>query len=688
MPPVNTDSPDNRIRHVGLIAGSGQFPLLFANAARQASVRVLAVGFDGETDPALAKHVDEFHMLKLGQLNRLVEAFRKGGITQAAMAGAINKTRMYTKIRPDWRAVRFLTKLRNKKDDSLLRALADELESEGITIQPSTIFLPELLAPEGVLTRRKPNRRERADIAFGWALAKAVGTLDIGQCLVVKHQAVLAVEGIDGTDATIMRGGSLCREGAVVVKVSKPCQDLRFDVPAAGSDTIETMKRVKARVLVVEAGKTAIFDQEKMLDMADAAGISIIAQRDGAWQRESQDKDVLATLESSLCDLNGSFRATCSGKPCERNGSGPASTPDKQLDQNGSIRAVDPGKQLDEQPPEAALVRSAHPGAVRVAVIGVGYLGRFHAQKYARLTEADLVSVVDIDSRRGWDVAGELKTRALTDYRELIGKVDAVSIATPTPQHFDIAKQFLSSGIHVLLEKPMTKDLEQADELIETASRNGAILQVGHLERFNSAFTAVRPHLRDPMFIEAHRLALFNERNLEVDVILDLMIHDIDIALNIIQAPLKYIHASGVAALTSLPDIASVRMEFANGAVANLSASRISIKNMRKLRIFQKDCYFSADYAEKRAYGVYRESELGEDGFPQLSLEEFEIVEKDSLEEEIGAFLNSVKTGCRPEVDGEQGRRALSVALGISRRIEEQVRIKRVSPENIGWKSS
>jgi hypothetical protein len=455
-----------------------------------------------------------------------------------------------------------------------------------------------------------------------------------------------------------MRGGSLCREGAVVGKVSKPCQDLRFDVPAAGSDTIETMKRVKARVLVVEAGKTVIFDQEKMIDMADSAGISIIAQKDGAWQPESSDKDVLATLESSL------------------------------LDQNGSVRAARRSKQPEEQTAGAALIRSARPGAVRVAVIGVGYLGRFHAQKYARLTEADLVSVVDIDSRRGWEVAGELKTRALTDYRELIGKVDAVSIATPTPQHFDIAREFLSSGIHVLLEKPMTKDLEQADALIEMAERNGAILQVGHLERFNSAFTAVRPHLRDPMFIEAHRLALFNERNLEVDVILDLMIHDIDIALNIIQAPLKYIHASGIAALTALPDIASVRMEFANGAVANLSASRISIKNMRKLRIFQKDCYFSADYAQKRAYGVYREPELGEDGFPQLSLEEFEIVEKDSLEEEISAFLNSVRTGSRPEVDGEQGRRALSVALGISRRIEEQVRVKRVFPESMGWKSS
>ncbi len=179
---------------------AGNFRFCLPIAARKASVRVLAVGFDGETDPSLSKYVDEFHLLRLGQLNRLIKTFKNAGITHAAMAGGINKIPLYSKIRPDWRAVRFLGRLRNNKDDSLLRALADELESEGIRIQPSTIFLPELLAPEGILTRRKPNRREQADMAFGWTLAKAIGRLDIGQCLVVKNQAVLAVEGIDGTD--------------------------------------------------------------------------------------------------------------------------------------------------------------------------------------------------------------------------------------------------------------------------------------------------------------------------------------------------------------------------------------------------------------------------------------------------------------------------------------------------------
>jgi DUF1009 family protein/predicted dehydrogenase len=653
---VMENSEGSRVTRVGLIAGSGQFPLLFAHAARQASVRVLAVGFDGETDPALSKYVDEFHMLKLGQLNRLIKTFRKAGITHAAMAGAINKTRLYTRIRPDWRAVRFLNRLRNKKDDSLLRALADELESEGISIQPSTIFVPDLLAPEGILTRRKPNRREQSDIAFGWAIAKAIGRLDIGQCLIVKNQAVLAVEGIDGTDATILRGGRLCREGAVVIKVSKPIQDLRFDVPAVGSDTIESMKRANARVLVVEAGRTLMFDRDKMIDAADSAGISILVQTDGSLASESQDLDALAAL--SLHDVNGGLTT------------GIAVRSDKSEGRS------------------AILIRSPRTDAVRVAVIGVGYLGRFHAQKYARLPEADLVSIVDVDPSRAQRVAEEVGTKAVADYRALIGKVEAVSIVTPTPQHFAMAKEFLEAGVNVLLEKPMTRTLEEADELIRIAKEHGSILQVGHLERFNSAFTAIRHRLHNPMFVEAHRLALFNERGLEVDVILDLMIHDIDIALHVINAPIRSLHASGISVLSHLPDIASARLEFENGAVANLTASRISIKNMRKIRIFQENCYFSADYAKKRSYAVYKESEADEDGYPELSMEEFEIIEKDSLEEEVSSFLRSVQTGRAPEVDGMQGRLALDVALGISRQIEEQMRAKCVIPEKRVWISS
>lgn len=627
--------PEGEHNRIGLIAGSGQFPLLFAQAAAEVGLQVIAVGFQGETDTTLADCVEEFHLLKLGQLGKLIRTFQKAGITRAAMAGAINKTRIYTRIRPDWRAVKLLNRLRNKKDDSLLRAIAQELEAEGIHIEASTILLPSLLAPEGTLTRRKPNRHEDDDIAFGWQLAKGFGHLDVGQCLVVKNQSVLAVEGIDGTDATILRGGALCREGAVVVKVSKPTQDLRFDVPAIGLGTVETMKQVKARVLVIEAEKTIIFDQERMIDEADASGISIVVR-----------KDAPAALSEGLGGI---------------------------IPEVTTQQLLVPVDSETRPAPSRHLIRRAHPNAVRVAVVGAGYLGAFHAQKYARLPEAQLVAVADVDEGRAGVVAAPLDTDFTPDYRNLIGQVEAVSIATPTPLHYDIARDFLEAGVHVLLEKPMTRTVAEAEHLIALAERHGCILQVGHLERFNSAFAAIHRRLRNPMFVEADRLALFNERGLDVDVVLDLMIHDIDIVLHIIGSPLKTLRASGVAVLTPLPDIASVRMEFGNGAVANLTASRISTKNMRKLRVFQENSYYVADYAERRAYAVYREEESDEEGYPQVSLEELEIEERDALEEEVLSFLKAARGGPPPAVGGREGRQALAVALEISSQIENSL---------------
>lgn len=633
LPGLKAEIPDYK---VGLIAGSGQFPLLFAHAAGQQGLRVVAVGFEGETDPMLSKYVEEYHVLKLGQLGKLIKVFQSREIRHAVMAGAINKTRIYTRIRPDWRALKFLNRLRNRKDDSILRSLAEELESEGIRIEASTLLIPSLLAPEGVLTRRKPNRREKLDIEFGWHIAKQIGYLDIGQCLVLKNQAVLAIEGIDGTDATIMRGGTLCREGAVVVKTSKPVQDLRFDVPAVGLTTIETMKRVKARVLAVEAGRTLMFDRERMIDGADAAGITVVVRREGdaadrAW---SDDADPLL--------------------------------PPGRLAGNA-------GRAAAQALPSPMLIRAPKSRALRVGVIGVGYLGRFHAEKYARLPEADLVGVADLDPEKSRQVAEICGAQAFSGHPDLLGKVDAVSVVAPTPAHFAIARDFLQAGVHVLLEKPMTRTLEEADSLIELAREKGCVLQIGHLERFNAAFQAVRSRLRRPMFLEAHRLAHFNERGTEVDVILDLMIHDIDIALSIMGSPLEHVRVAGASVLTHLPDIASVRMEFAGGATANLTASRISVKNLRKHRIFQENGYFVADYAQKRAYAVYREKEADELGYPQLSMEEIELDERDALEDEIASFLRAAETGGRPVVDGEAGRRALAVALEISRQIEEQV---------------
>jgi DUF1009 family protein/predicted dehydrogenase len=619
-----------RAQLIGLIAGSGQFPLLFAHAARQAGVNVVAVGFEGETDPALAKLVAEIHWQRLGQLGRLIRTFKAAGVTQAAMAGAINKTRLYARVRPDWRAFKFMHRLRNKKDDSLLRAFADELEAEGIRIEPSTLFLPSLLAPSGVLTRRKPNHREQLDIEFGWQLAKEFGALDIGQCLLVKDQAVLAVEGIDGTDATILRGGRLCGQGAVVIKVSKPIQDLRFDVPAVGLNTILTMKRVKARVLVVEAGRTLMFDRDRMIDTANDSGISIVVRSQALERLPGRDIEQDSRIEPTLLPGSGT------SQPC-------------------------------------VLVRQPRADALRVGVVGVGYLGRYHAEKYAALPQADLVAVIDIDGERANSVAQTVCTEGFADYRELLGRVDAVSIVTPTREHFRLAREFLTAGVHVLLEKPMTQTLEEADELIALAQQNQCVLQIGHLERFNPAFRAIAPRLRRPMFMEAHRLALFTERGLEVDVILDLMIHDLDIVLQIMQEMPSEIRASGIPVLTPLPDIATVRLEFANGAVANLTASRISTKTLRKLRVFQEDSYIVADYAHKRAYTLMKEPEMDSSGFPELSMEELEIEETDALGEEIIAFLDAIRARRPAVVDGVQGRRALALALEVSRRIREHI---------------
>ena len=261
--------------NIGLIAGKGQFPLLFAQAARQQGAAVIAVAHRGETDPALAYLVAELHWIYVGQLGKIIRIFKAAGVRRAVMAGGISRGRLFREFRPDWRALSVIRRAGAGQDDRLLRAVADELESEGITIAPSTLFLDDLLAPPGQLSRRPPTPEELPDIDFGVQVAKELGRLDIGQCVVVRRQVVVALEAIEGTDATIRRGGALAGPGAVVVKVSKPDQDLRFDVPAVGLDTIATMPEVKAAVLAVEAGKTLIFDRPEMLKIADQAGIAV-----------------------------------------------------------------------------------------------------------------------------------------------------------------------------------------------------------------------------------------------------------------------------------------------------------------------------------------------------------------------------------------------------------------------------
>jgi DUF1009 family protein len=262
---------------IGLIAGSGQFPILFAKAAREKGLPIYAVAYKEEADPALDEYTEALEWLYLGQLNRLIKFFQRHRVSQAVMMGAVRKTRMFTNVRPDIRALALFSKLRHTHDDALLREFADLLEKEGIQIKPSTMLLPDLLAPPGVWTRRKPSKSERRDIDTGWRIAKEIGRLDIGQCVVIKNGSILAVEAIDGTDATIQRGGVLANGEAVVVKVCKPHQDLRFDVPAVGLQTIETMHAAGARTLVIEAGKAVVFDRPALIERADAYKIAVVA---------------------------------------------------------------------------------------------------------------------------------------------------------------------------------------------------------------------------------------------------------------------------------------------------------------------------------------------------------------------------------------------------------------------------
>jgi DUF1009 family protein len=261
---------------IGLIAGGGQFPIIFSETAKKKGLRVFAIAHTGETDRGLDQVAEGVKWVHIGQLNAMIAFFKDHHVHDAAMAGSITKTRMFTDIRPDLRALKVLATMDHTQDDGLLRAVAGELENEGITVHAPTFLLPELLAQKGCWTRRKPSRSEMADIRFGWNIVKEIGRLDIGQTLVVRDGSVMAVEAIDGTDATIRRGGTLGRKKTVVVKASKPIQDLRFDMPAVGLNTIETMMDVKATVLAVEAGKTIVFDKKDMVRIADDAKIAIM----------------------------------------------------------------------------------------------------------------------------------------------------------------------------------------------------------------------------------------------------------------------------------------------------------------------------------------------------------------------------------------------------------------------------
>jgi predicted dehydrogenase len=311
---------------------------------------------------------------------------------------------------------------------------------------------------------------------------------------------------------------------------------------------------------------------------------------------------------------------------------------------------------------------------LRAAVVGVGYFGSRHVDKWAALEDVELAYVVDRDAELARKIARKFGAAAATDPAEIAGKVDVASVAVPTEHHHAVASRLLDAGIHVLVEKPLTRTLEEADRLVAVAEARGLELRVGHLERFNPALVAVRDRIVRPRFMECHRLAPFKPRSTDVDVVLDLMIHDIDIILSLVGAEVSEVRASGVPVLTGSVDIANARIEFADGCVANVTASRVSAKSMRKLRVFQPDTYVSIDF-EARECAVARKLP-GEtrDGMPKIDHELRRFAQGDSLEAELRAFVDAVRGRARAGATGREGRRALDLALAVSHRIRDSLK--------------
>ena len=302
--------------------------------------------------------------------------------------------------------------------------------------------------------------------------------------------------------------------------------------------------------------------------------------------------------------------------------------------------------------------------SLRVAVVGVGHLGRHHARILASLPEVELVAVADTNRLRADDIAAAHGTAAVYDARELAGRVDAITVAVPTEQHAAIALPFLDSGVSTLVEKPLARSLVEADAMIAAAAKAGVPLGVGQTERFNPAVDAARPLLTDPRFIEVHRLGTFPERSLDIDVVFDLMIHDLDLVLSLVKAEVESIDAVGVPVLTGRVDIANVRIRFANGCIANLTASRISRDRVRKIRFFQPAAYLSIDYAAQKVE-YYR---LVKGAGPKPSIEggDLDVVNEEPLKRELADFVDAVRSKRAPRVDGAQGRRALALAQQIT----------------------
>lgn len=306
---------------------------------------------------------------------------------------------------------------------------------------------------------------------------------------------------------------------------------------------------------------------------------------------------------------------------------------------------------------------------LRTAVIGVGHLGREHARLYASLERSNLVAVCDIDENVGRRVAEHYQTRFVADYRELFGKVDAVSVATPTLSHCEIACACMEAGISVLAEKPIARSLEEADRMIGVARSRGVVLQVGHIERFNPAFQALQKYVRKPRFFEVHRMGIFTPRSLDIDVVMDLMVHELDIVTTLVGTEVTRLEAVGVPILTPRIDLANARLEFAGGCIANITASRVAGERLRKLRVFQPNEYYSLDYAEQQVTMCRLVPSSA--GRPEIVAGKLEIEKREPLAAEIDHFLGCVSSGSEPLVSGSDGRKALALANEVLIKVRE-----------------
>jgi predicted dehydrogenase len=302
---------------------------------------------------------------------------------------------------------------------------------------------------------------------------------------------------------------------------------------------------------------------------------------------------------------------------------------------------------------------------LRTAVIGVGHLGREHARVYAALDGAELVAVCDINEATGREIAARHGVKFTPDFRDLFGQVDAVSVATPTISHHAITCACLEAGLQVLVEKPIARSLEEADEMIALASARGLTLQVGHIERFNPAFRALQAQISRPRFFEAHRMGIFTPRSLDIDVVMDLMVHELDIIATLVPSEIVKLEAVGIPILTQKIDLANARLEFADGCVANITASRVSGERLRKLRLFQPNEYYSLDYAEQQVAMCRLVPPSNSTARPEIVARLLEIVKREPLLAEIEAFIMAAQDGHAPSVGGADGRRALALALQV-----------------------